>query len=184
MIDYIKFSPIVISTTIKHYLNGPPRPSWDLKYHLTWAIFRSHFSPTVSNAKTIEQMQQESFRPSPLPAGVMINEFKINNKHRYEAQVHLEKILKPYEHVLDTEWKDLKDDGIVAEWVQVPNDGWEKKEIRKTILLLHGGGYYLGNKESHHIITGPLAEKANARVLGKPKLVRMILSINFKYISN
>ena len=67
----------------------------------------------------------------------MINETKIDNKYRSEAQVHLDKILKPYEHVLDAEWKDLKEDGVAAEWVQVPDDGWEKRESRKTILYLH-----------------------------------------------
>jgi hypothetical protein len=166
MIDYVNFSPLSISTTIKHYLNGPPRPSWDLKFHLTWAMIKSMFTNTSA---TIEQLQEDSFRPSPIKADVMINEFKINNKYRYEAQVHLEKILKPYEHVLDTEWKDLKDDGIITEWVQVPNDGWEKREIRKTILNFHGGGYYLYSKESHRIITSSFAKKADARVLGKSK---------------
>ncbi|RGB39482.1 hypothetical protein C1646_803151 [Rhizophagus diaphanus] len=109
-------------------------------------------------AKTIEQIQEDTFRPTPIQTGVMINEFKINNKYRHEAQVHLEKILKPYEHVLDTEWRDLNDDVINAEWVQVPNDEWEKREIRKTIFYLHGGGYYLCSKESHRNITNPIAK--------------------------
>ncbi|GBC03562.1 hypothetical protein RclHR1_00520014 [Rhizophagus clarus] len=104
-------------------------------------------------------------RPAPVKADVTINEFKIDNKYRHEAQAHLEKILKPYEHVLDTEWKDLKDDGINTEWIQVPNDGWEKREIRKTILFLHGGGYCLCSKESHRGITSSLAKKADTRVL-------------------
>ncbi|GBB83154.1 hypothetical protein RclHR1_00010036 [Rhizophagus clarus] len=64
-----------------------------------------------------------------------------------------------------TEWKDLKDDGIISEWIQNPNDGLENREIKKTILYLHGGGYYLRSKESHRDITGSLAKKANARVL-------------------
>ncbi|RIA81601.1 Alpha/Beta hydrolase protein, partial [Glomus cerebriforme] len=94
----------------------------------------------------------------------MINEYRIDNKYRQDAQVHLEKILKPYEHVLDPEWKDLKDEGIAAEWVQVPNDGWEEKETRKTILYLHGGAYYLCSKNSYRKITSSFAKKANARV--------------------
>ncbi|PKY45883.1 alpha/beta-hydrolase [Rhizophagus irregularis] len=68
MADFIKFSPLLISTTIKHYLNGPPRPSWDLKCHVTWAIMRSIFSVSKSNAKTIEQMQEDSFRSTPAQA--------------------------------------------------------------------------------------------------------------------
>ncbi|CAB4492083.1 unnamed protein product [Rhizophagus irregularis] len=152
-----------ISLIIKHYLIGPPKPSWDLKFHQTWAMIKS-LSENTSNM-TIEQIQSASFRPYPTPAGVMINEFKINNKYRHEAQVHLNKILKPYEHVLDPEWKNLKDDGINAEWVHVPNDGWEKREIRKTILYLHGGGYYLCNKDSSRNVTGSLAKWTNTRVL-------------------
>ncbi|GBC03561.1 hypothetical protein RclHR1_00520013 [Rhizophagus clarus] len=128
-------------------------------------MYKSAFGSTSISAKTIEQMQEYTFRPVPVPAGVIINEFKIDNKYRHEAQVPLEKILKPYEHVLDTEWKDLKDDGIVSEWVQVPNDAWEKKETRKTILYLHGGGYYLFNKETPRGTTSIFAKKANARVL-------------------
>ncbi|CAB4395286.1 unnamed protein product [Rhizophagus irregularis] len=152
-----------ISLIIKHYLIGPPKPSWDLKFHQTWAMIKS-LSENTSNM-TIEQIQSASFRPYPTPAGVMINEFKINNKYRHEAQVHLNKILKPYEHVLDPEWKNLKDDGINAEWVHVPNDGWEKREIRKTILYLHGGGYYLCNKDSSRNVTGSLAKWTNTKVL-------------------
>ncbi|GBB94214.1 hypothetical protein RclHR1_23100002 [Rhizophagus clarus] len=165
MIDFIKSSPLLISTTINHYLKGPPRPSWNLKFHLTWAIYKSAFGNDTSSVKTIEQMQEDSFRIVPVTTGVIINEFKINNKYRHEAQVHLEKILKPYEHVLDTEWKVLKDDGIVSEWIQVPNDGWEKKEIRKTVLYLHSSGYHLFNKDSHRNTTSYFAKEANARVL-------------------
>jgi hypothetical protein len=169
MIEFLKYTPLLISTTIKHYLNGPPRPSWDLKFHLFWAKFASLYESAIT--KTVEQMQRDSFnfRPAPVQADVMINEFKINNKYRYEAQVYLDKILKPYDHVLDPEWKNLKDDGIIAEWVQVPNDEWEKRKIRKTILFLHGGAYYLFNKETHRIITNPLSKITNARVLGKSK---------------
>jgi acetyl esterase/lipase len=169
MADFLKDSPLLISTTIKHYLNGPPRPSWDLNFHIIWAKFASLFESAIT--KTVEQMQRDSFnfRPAPAQAGVMINEFKINNQYRDEAQVHLDKILKPYKHVLDPEWKNLKDDGIIAEWVQVPNDGWEKGEIRKTILYLPGGAYFMLNKETYRYITSSLSKIANARVLGKPK---------------
>ncbi|GBB98163.1 hypothetical protein RclHR1_03150026 [Rhizophagus clarus] len=167
MSGFVKFvvpkTPLLISTTIKHYLNGPPKPSWDLKFHLVITMLKSMLQDT--GYQTIEQMQSISARPLPVPAGIMINEFKINNKYRYEAQVYLEKILKPYEHVLDTDWKDLKDDGILSEWVQVPNDDWEEREIRKTILYLHGGAYYLCSKGSHRNITSSFAKKANTRVL-------------------
>uniref|UniRef100_U9UGM3 Alpha/beta hydrolase fold-3 domain-containing protein n=1 Tax=Rhizophagus irregularis (strain DAOM 181602 / DAOM 197198 / MUCL 43194) TaxID=747089 RepID=U9UGM3_RHIID len=169
MADFVKLvvpkTPLLISTTIKHYLDGPPKPSWDLKFHLAVILVRSLFKD--SSTLTIEQVQRASCYSIPVLAGVTINEFKINNKYRYEAQVHLEKILKPYEHVLDTEWKDLKDDGIISEWIQVPNDEWEKREIRKTILYLHGGGYYCCGKSSCRNNTSSLAKKVNARVLGK-----------------
>ncbi|PKK60755.1 hypothetical protein RhiirC2_870832 [Rhizophagus irregularis] len=41
MADFLKNSPLYISTTIKHYLNGPPRPSWNLTSHIFWAKFIS-----------------------------------------------------------------------------------------------------------------------------------------------
>ncbi|RGB30848.1 hypothetical protein C1646_671369 [Rhizophagus diaphanus] len=162
MTDFLKYSSLIISTTIKHYLNGPPRPSWDLKCHLSFA--KSAF--LADNTKTIEQFQS-ILLSGPVKAGAIINEFKINNNFRNEAQVHLDKILKPYEHVLDPEWKNFKDDGIFAEWVQFPNDEWEKKDVRKTILYLHGGAYFFLSKESHRPITSSLAKLANARVLGE-----------------
>jgi acetyl esterase/lipase len=154
-----------ISTALKHYLNGPPKPSWDLKFHLIWATIRSKIEN--NSALTIEQVQRNSFRPAPAPADMKINKFMINNKYRHEAQVYLDKILKPYEHILDSEWKNLKDDGINAEWIHVPNDGWEKSKNRKTILYLHGGSYFMFNADSFRHITCPLAKKTNARVLGK-----------------
>ncbi|GBC47006.2 alpha/beta hydrolase protein [Rhizophagus irregularis DAOM 181602=DAOM 197198] len=137
MTDFLKNSPLYISTTIKHYLNGPPRPSWNLTSHIFW----TKFILLVSN-KTIEEMQRASFsfQPSPVQAGVVINEFKIDNKYRNEAQVHLDKILKPYEHVLDPEWKNLKDDGMAST-------------------------YYFFTKKTYHCITSSLAKIANERVL-------------------
>ncbi|CAI2176472.1 17363_t:CDS:2 [Funneliformis geosporum] len=158
----IKKTPMLISTAISHYREGPPQPSWDLKFHLVFAFIKSMFNDFCE--QTIEQAQKSSFRPIPVLNGLIINESKVDNKYRHEAQIHLERILKPYEHVLDTEWKDIKDDGIIAEWVQVPKDGWEKREIKKTILYLHGGAYYLCNKTSHRKITCTLAKDANARV--------------------
>ena len=151
MTDFLKNSPLYISTTIKHYLNGPPRPSWNLTSHIFWAKF---ISLLVSN-KTIEEMQRASFsfQPSPVQAGVVTNEFKIDNKYRNEAQVHLDKILKPYEHVLDPEWKNLKDDGIE----------WKKREVRKTILYLHGGVYYFLCKVSHRPITSSICKNSKCK---------------------
>ncbi|PKY47375.1 hypothetical protein RhiirA4_522409 [Rhizophagus irregularis] len=68
MAEILKHLLLLISTTIKHYFNGPPRPSWNLQGHIFWAKFISLF---VSN-KTIEEMQRASFsfRPAPVQAGV------------------------------------------------------------------------------------------------------------------
>ncbi|GBB99121.1 hypothetical protein RclHR1_03420004 [Rhizophagus clarus] len=151
-----------ISTTTNHEIS---RPSWDSKFCSAMKHFQAFFCD--AEPKTIEQKQRESFSFSLGPAkfDVTINEFKINNKYRHEAQVHLDKILKPYEHVLDPEWKNLKDDGIISEWVQIPNDEWEKGEIRKTVLYLHGGAYAYYNKETYRVITSTFAKTANTRVI-------------------
>jgi len=154
----IKKSPILISTTIKHYLNGPPQPSWNLKFHLILKVLQS-FSTNTS--LTVEQLQELTSRPMPVPAGITISESKIDNKYRHEAQIYLDRILKPYEHVLDTEWKDLKEDGIAFEWVQV----LEKGKVNKTIIYLHGGGYIMFGKGAYRSFTCKLAKGAN--VFGK-----------------
>ncbi|PKK62988.1 alpha/beta-hydrolase [Rhizophagus irregularis] len=91
--------------------------------HLTFA----KFSSSSNSTKTIEQLQTVNSVPVPAKTGVIINELKINNEYRNEAQ--------------------------------------EKREVRKTILFLHGGGYIFLRKESHHPITSSLAKIANARVL-------------------
>ena len=161
----MSFIPTVISTTFNHYTRGPPQPSWGLKFHLSFKIFKSMVNDSAN--KTIEQVQESTNLPIPIPDGVTTRESKIDNKYRLESQVHLDKILKPYEHVLDPEWKDLKDDGIVSEWVQVPDDGWETRKIRKTILFIHGGVYILGGKKFARCITSKLAKGTKARVFCK-----------------
>ena len=164
---------VLISTAIKHYIHGPPQPSWDLKCHI---INESIKSKMVSNTKTIEEMQSATRKPVPVSSNNIINESNIDNKYRLEAQAHLEKLLKPYEHVLNNEWKDLKEGGIASEWVQVPNDEWE---TRKTILYFHGGAYYLFSKESHRMVTQKLA-KQDTRVFGKEiQIERTVISRKF-----
>src|SRR6266511_3329704 len=104
----IKNSPTLISTTINHYLNGPPQPSWNLSFNLAHKLLQLFMT---NMSLTIEQAQILSNRPIPVPADITISESKIDNEYRHEAQIYLDRILKPYEHVLDTEWKDLKEDG-------------------------------------------------------------------------
>jgi len=100
----MSFIPTVISTTFNHYTRGPPQPSWGLKFHLSFKIFKSMVNDSAN--KTIEQVQESTNLPIPIPDGVTTRESKIDNKYRLESQVQLDKILKPYEHVLDLEWKD------------------------------------------------------------------------------
>src|ERR1044071_6146391 len=139
--------PKIISTTFNHYARGPPQPSWNLKFHLVFKIIQSALNH--NNKQTLEQIQELRGHSVPVPKGVIISESKVDNKYRHEAQVHLDKILKPYEHVLDTEWKNLKNDGIPFEWVQVPDDGWERRKVRKTILFIHGGAYICAGRATH-----------------------------------
>jgi len=159
----MNLTPTLISTTIDHYVRGPPQPSWGLRFHLIFKLIQSNYGRCD---QTIEFLQRGS-PTARIPAGVTTSESKIDNKYRHEAQIHLDRILKPYEHVLDDEWKDLKDDGIPFEWVQVPDDGWESRKVRKTILYVHGGGYVLGDRNTHRNTTSTFAKGANARVFGE-----------------
>ncbi|PKC09338.1 hypothetical protein RhiirA5_398785 [Rhizophagus irregularis] len=67
MIEFVNNTLLFnISLRIKHYLIGPPKPSWDLKFHQIWAMIKSMSENT--STMTIEQMQSVSFQPDPTPA--------------------------------------------------------------------------------------------------------------------
>ncbi|CAG8757769.1 16687_t:CDS:1, partial [Funneliformis caledonium] len=70
----VKKTPMLVSTTINHYRKGPPQPSWDLKFHLAFALIKSFIGDLIDH--TIEQAQQSSKHPVPLLPDIIANESK------------------------------------------------------------------------------------------------------------
>ncbi|KAG9305518.1 hypothetical protein G9A89_006488 [Geosiphon pyriformis] len=158
-------SQLFVRTVIKHYYEGPPQPSWDLRFHLSFMFMKSFFSDIIE--KTIEEAQILTSVPPPTPSNVCINPVIIPNTYRDKAKVPLDKILKPYEQVLDESWKAYYDDnGIESEWIYMKDDEFFNQEKRQSVILyLHGGGYYLCSSQLVRGCTYRLAQASGSRVL-------------------
>ncbi|CAG8486653.1 5237_t:CDS:2 [Ambispora leptoticha] len=157
-------APLLAETVITHYRNGPPQPSWDLKFHLFFKLIKTLFDD--SSEVTIEVMQDFTGKPNLIPSYVRINEFMLPGMYRAKAQTHLEKILAPYEQVIDESWKFLDNDGLKAEWVSIKGDKFfDERTRQRVVLYLHGGAYYLCSSASVRGITYRLAQASGARIL-------------------
>ncbi|CAG8554180.1 9128_t:CDS:2 [Acaulospora morrowiae] len=172
---------VLISTAVDHYTKGPPQPSWDLRFHLTFSVLKSLCAGCIY--QTIENAQQLScMSPPSLPAGFIEDRVVISNEYRRRAQPYLEKILSEYEHVLDDEWKELEDEKEVerdnekedvvgnrkwlsAKWIYSKEQGFKRMMNNKRVILyLHGGAYFMCSADSHRVITAKIAGEADALV--------------------
>ncbi|CAG8460842.1 3829_t:CDS:2 [Acaulospora colombiana] len=157
-------------------MKGPPKPSWDLQFHLLFALIKSFIQDGKN--KTVEDIQQQSFMVVPLPADFNEDKVVISNEYRRQAQPYLEKILSEYEHVLDNEWKELEDGNemdqeeendvgskrwLKAKWIYLRERGF-KRNYKRIILYLHGGAYMTCNADSYRAVTTKIAKEADALV--------------------
>ncbi|CAG8509638.1 6534_t:CDS:2 [Acaulospora colombiana] len=129
---------VVVSAAIKHYIKGPPQPSWDLPFHLLFAL-RKSISEDIMN-QTIEEVQQFLRMGPPLPADFNEEEVAISNKYRRRAQPYLEKILNEYEHVLD-EWKELEDENEIDQREEKDNISGSKRWLNAKWIYLRERGF-------------------------------------------
>ncbi|CAG8825051.1 5499_t:CDS:1, partial [Racocetra persica] len=105
----------ISSTVLKHFTEGPPKKSWDLKFHLTMAMIikgNDRLSKTP-----IEQIQKEYGKHTvKIPPNITIKDVILDEEYRQKSKTHLEKILKQYDDVLDDRWKDSNDNELHGEW--------------------------------------------------------------------
>ncbi|CAG8794685.1 1913_t:CDS:2, partial [Racocetra persica] len=151
---------VIPTTVLKHYIEGPPIKSWDLKFHLAVSLFKSDGRLWKL---PIEQAQKELFDSTKIkaPFNIVIKDVILDERYRRKSIIHLEKVLKQYEDVLDDKWKEPSDE-LHGEWVYV-NEDKKNNETDKVVLYMHGGGY-LGYVECSRIFTFKFAEYAKARV--------------------
>ncbi|CAG8479981.1 23037_t:CDS:2 [Cetraspora pellucida] len=140
----LEYIPSISSIVLKHYTKGPPKKSWDLKLHLAIAMIKGD---NRMSKLSIEQTQKEfeKYFMFKAPPHITIKEVILDEEYRQKSKAHLEKILKPYDDVLDENWKDPNDKGLHGEW-QYINE--QISETDNVILYLHGGGFCVGSPKS------------------------------------
>ncbi|KAF0393710.1 alpha/beta-hydrolase [Gigaspora margarita] len=152
---------IIPSTVLKHYIEGPPIKSWDLKFHLAVKLLKSDGRlwklPIVQAQKELIE-----FTKIKAPSNIIIQKVILDERYRRKSIIHLEKGLKQYEDVLDEKWKEPSDE-LHGEWVYIKEDN-RNNETDKVVLYMHGGTYYLCSTEYSRIFTFKFAEYAKARV--------------------
>ncbi|CAG8547933.1 15158_t:CDS:2 [Gigaspora rosea] len=154
------FLSSLFTTVLKHFIEGPPVKSWDLKFHLAASMIKNNSS--FWNLP-IEEVQIQSFEFK-VPSNIIIKEVTLNELYRQKSKSHLEKVLKQYEDVLDDKWKETKDI-MSGEWVYL-KEGEESRnnEMDKVVFHIHGGGYCLGSAKMARFFTSKYAELVKARV--------------------
>ncbi|CAG8706630.1 17658_t:CDS:2, partial [Dentiscutata erythropus] len=167
MADAIKFIfpkiPTLISTIIDHYKNGPPKPSWNLLFHLSFRFTK--LALDGFDYVTIENAQAFSNMSVAISPDFAVNKVRISNEYRKNAEQYIEKLMKEYEHMIDDEWNKLDNlKELSAEWVYMRKNGFMRKEDKRIILYLHGGAYIMCSAGSHRAITSGIAKAADAHV--------------------
>ncbi|CAG8485381.1 13152_t:CDS:2 [Gigaspora rosea] len=151
---------LIFTTVLKHFTEGPPVKSWDLKFHLAVAMIKNNDS--IWDLPT-EGLQNRSYEFK-VPSNIIIKEVTLNERYRQKSKLHLEKGLKQYEDVLDDKWKEPKD-MITGEWVYIKEDEEIKNnEMDKVVFHIHGGAYCIGSAKLSRALTSKYVELAKARV--------------------
>ncbi|CAG8796053.1 24594_t:CDS:2, partial [Racocetra persica] len=152
--------PTIFSTVLKHYTEGPPKKSWDLKFHLIMAMIKNNIR---LQKRSIEQTQKEfadQFKIT-LPPNITIKDVILDEEYRQKSKTYLEKILKQYDDVLDEKWKEPNDKGLHGEWMYINE---KISETDHVVLYLHGGAFCVGSAEQVRTITHKFVEYADSRI--------------------
>ncbi|KAF0516123.1 alpha/beta-hydrolase [Gigaspora margarita] len=158
--SFLGFIPTISSTVFKHYTEGPPKKSWDLKFHLTIAMIKGS---DLFSKIPIEQAQEQfdKYNMVKTPPNITIKDVILDEEYRQKSQTYLEKILKQYDDVFDERWKDPNDKGLHGEWMYINE---KTSETDNVVLYLHGGGFYVGSSKSARSITQKFVELTDSRV--------------------
>lgn len=161
--------PLLITTSIKHYTVGPPKPSWSYKFNITVALLQSFVaqlnSIPVRQSQTMSRMTDEN---APVVEGAVAAEDHVPNSYRDQAAAHLDRIFAQ-EGIntakLGWDWKHdpRATEPLLAEWTEMVDKEDNYNEGR-TVLFLHGGGYFLGSIKTHRWASGAMARLGAAKV--------------------
>jgi acetyl esterase/lipase len=161
--------PLLVSTTVVHYAYGPAKPSWSFRFSVTMALMRAfvaHLNEVpVSQSQIMSKMTDEK---TPVNEGAIATEAVVSKHYRQKAAEIMERLLSL--QGIDTaklgwDWKNdpAAAEPLLGEWTEAKVKGDNYKEGR-TVLYLHGGGYFLASIRTHRWATWHMARSAGAKV--------------------
>ncbi|KAG0046993.1 hypothetical protein BGZ83_007875 [Gryganskiella cystojenkinii] len=162
-------TPLLVGTTVSHYTYGPTKPSWNIKFSLTMAMvqaFASHLNDVP--LKQSQAMSRLSDKYAPVHPGANASEATVPNSYRDKSAVYVDQLLTKEgidAEKLGWDWKHdpRAEKPLKGEWTETKVKDENFKDGR-TVLYLHGGGYFLCSIRTHRWATWNMARLGGARV--------------------
>ncbi|KAG0053304.1 hypothetical protein BGZ83_001343 [Gryganskiella cystojenkinii] len=161
--------PLIASTTVNHFMVGPPKPSWPYRFSLTVALLQS-FVAHLNEVPVLQSqaMSRISDENAPVDSAALATPDIVPNSYRDQAAALLDQLL--YQQGLDAtklgwDWKNdpRAKEQLEAEWTEAKEKD-EKYVKGRTILYLHGGGYFLASIRTHRWASWAMARLSGAKV--------------------
>ncbi|KAB8346164.1 hypothetical protein FH972_023210 [Carpinus fangiana] len=170
----VAVTPTVLETTVSHYLKRRPRrgkPTAHLSYDAALNLIRQFL--VYSSHHTVEEVQSFTAQWVPAPNWVKVEDLTVPKDHLTRAAALIQAQLGPkgIEEVGGPTWWQWRRDErpLRAEWVEMKKDHAVRTrnggKTQRTMLYVHGGGYYFGSVDEHRYQIQRHARKLQARVL-------------------
>jgi acetyl esterase/lipase len=164
-------APLLIGTTVSHYTYGPPKPSWSYKFNITMAMvkaFAAHLDDF--SLKQTQAMSRLSDKYAPVHSGAIASESVVPGSYRDKAATYVDTLLSDQgidSTTLGWDWKNdpRAEKPLKGEWTETKAKG-DKFAEGRTVLYLHGGGYFLCSVRTHRWATWNMARLGGAKVFG------------------
>ncbi|KAG0329044.1 hypothetical protein BG004_002425 [Podila humilis] len=161
--------PLLVGTTLSHYTYGPQRPSWSYKFSLIMAMVQS-FALHLNDVplKQAQAASRLNDKYGPVHPNALASETSIPSDYRDKAAIHIDGLLNGQgvdPTKVGWDWKNdpRLESPLKAEWTEARNKDEKFKEGR-TVLYLHGGGYFLCSIKTHRWASWSMARLGGARV--------------------
>lgn len=164
--------PLLIGRTLTHYTYGPAKPSWTYKFSLIMAIAQSiggHLDERP--LKQFQAMSRLNDKLGPVHPGANASDAVVPNNYRDKAAVYVDQLLTKERidsATLGWDWKNdpRAEKPLKAEWTETKVKDASYSEGR-TVLYLHGGGYFLCSIKTHRWASWNMARLGGAKVFCK-----------------
>ncbi|KAI8881523.1 alpha/beta-hydrolase [Backusella circina FSU 941] len=143
----------------KHYTKGPAAKSWTLTEDLTLHFMREMLSR--ANNVAVEDFQKVTQIEERIKSvNIEQRPFSVPNDYRAKAGDILSRIFTPLENYqIGWDWElDRNQPEVKGEWLQE-----KSSQSDKTLLYLHGGGYYVACCEAYRPLLSDFIEGSKAR---------------------